>query len=93
MPDNEFGLNDFVDEDLFVRREVDEERFVDNSESLPDDKVPIVELQQRVSEAEVCLRRGQDLGTKRIWLLGNPFKDIMVTGERREGPELEPSCT
>ena len=58
MPDNEFGLNDFVDEDLFVRREVDEERFVDNSKSFPDDKVPIVELQQRVSEAEVCLRRG-----------------------------------
>ena len=93
MPDNEFRLNDFVDEDFFVRREVDEERFVDNSESLPDDKVPIVELQQRVSETEVCLRRGQDLGTKRIRLLGNPFEYIMVTGERREGPELEPSCT
>jgi hypothetical protein len=42
MPDNEFSFYDFVDEDLFVRREVDEERFVDNSESLPDDKVPIV---------------------------------------------------
>ena len=42
MPDNEFRLNDFVDEDFFVRREVDEERFVDNSEPLPGDKVSIV---------------------------------------------------
>ena len=82
MPDNEFRLNDFVDEDFFVRREVDEERFVDNSEPLPDDKVPIVELQQRVSEAEVCLRRGQDLGTKRIRLLGNPFEYIMIVTVR-----------
>ena len=82
MPDNEFRLNDFVDEDLFVRREVDEERFVDNSESFPDDKVPIVELQQRVSETEVCLRRGQNIGTKRIRLLGNPFEYVMIVTVR-----------
>ncbi len=71
--------------------ELEEERFEDDTESALIDKMLVVLFEKRVSEFEVHSGCFHNVSSKSIGLLRDFIFVIVVSGERIERPELEPS--